>query len=167
MQFNKKTFKICLIILCLLPIQAVGLPQSGGGTFFMESKILSGFEKYEIFEDGRIWSKMKRVYLKYSVTIDGYYQFFFTHGNTKTGGIRKSIKIHRLVAMAFCPNPNEYKEVNHIDGNKLNNHYTNLEWCTRSHNIKQIYALGFRDISGKKNPNYRHGKYISENSKPR
>ena len=42
--------------------------------------------------------------------------------------------IHRLVALFFVDNPEDKKEINHIDGNKLNNHYTNLEWCTSSEN---------------------------------
>ena len=45
-------------------------------------------------------------------------------------GEAKGFKVHRLVAKAFIPNPNNYKMVNHIDGNKANNSYKNLEWCT-------------------------------------
>lgn len=50
----------------------------------------------------------------------------------------KHILLHRVVASAFIPNPNNYPQINHIDGNKLNNHYKNLEWCDRSHN--QVHA---------------------------
>lgn len=49
---------------------------------------------------------------------------------------RKIEKVHRLVAKHFIPNPKEYPEVNHKDGNKLNNHYSNLEWCNRKQNMK-------------------------------
>lgn len=52
---------------------------------------------------------------------------------------RKSKTIHRLVAEAFIPNPNHLKVVNHIDGNKLNNVYTNLEWCTHSDNLQHAW----------------------------
>lgn len=49
--------------------------------------------------------------------------------------IHKQFKIHRLVAEAFIPNPNNYKEINHKDENKANNNVENLEWCTRSYNV--------------------------------
>ena len=52
---------------------------------------------------------------------------------------KKPIKyIHRLVAEAFIPNPNNYKEVNHIDSNSLNNKVDNLEWCDRKYNIEYM-----------------------------
>lgn len=48
---------------------------------------------------------------------------------------RKPFRIHRLVAEAFIPNPNNYLEVNHKDENKLNNKADNLEWCNHKYNI--------------------------------
>ena len=47
----------------------------------------------------------------------------------------KSIKIHRLVAMEFIPNPNGYPQINHKDENKLNNKKNNLEWCDAKYNV--------------------------------
>ncbi|WP_295902914.1 NUMOD4 domain-containing protein [uncultured Alistipes sp.] len=61
-------------------------------------------------------------------------------------GIKRSFKVHRLVAFAFCPNPQ--KEVNHKDGNRQNNNVSNLEWCSRSENNRHSYA-----ILGRKSPN--------------
>ena len=49
-------------------------------------------------------------------------------------GVTKYLSVHRLVAQAFIPNPNNLPEVNHIDRNTKNNSVSNLEWCTREYN---------------------------------
>lgn len=54
-------------------------------------------------------------------------------------GLKKSLRIHRLVAIHFIPNPQNKSQVNHIDGNKLNNNDWNLEWNTNSEN--QLHAI--------------------------
>lgn len=56
--------------------------------------------------------------------------------------------VHRLVAITFLPNPNNYKEVNHKDGNKYNNSVENLEWCDHSYNGKHAYRTGLRTVKG-------------------
>lgn len=55
---------------------------------------------------------------------------------------RRNIPVHRLVAQEFCLNRLNRKEVNHKDGNKLNNNAKNLEWVSRSENQRHAYSLG-------------------------
>ena len=68
-------------------------------------------------------------FLKLREDIDGY----IVVGLSKNGK-QKNYKVHRLVAIAFISNPNNYVEINHIDENKHNNNVDNLEWCTRKYN---------------------------------
>lgn len=56
----------------------------------------------------------------------------------------KSFRVHRLVASAFIKNPNLHNVVNHIDGNKSNNFYLNLEWTTSSENNAHAYKIGLK-----------------------
>lgn len=72
------------------------------------------------------------------VTDDGYARVTLSdHGKSKT------IRVHQLVAMTWIgPRPSLAHEVNHRDGVKLNNHFTNLEWVTRSENMRHAYATG-------------------------
>ena len=60
----------------------------------------------------------------------GYYYFMFNHN-----GISKHLQVHRLVAKAFIPNPNNKPQVNHVNANKLDNRVENLEWCTNEYNV--------------------------------
>jgi len=55
--------------------------------------------------------------------------------------------LHRVLAIHFIPNPENKKEVNHIDGNKHNNELSNLEWCTPSENINHGVYLGIMNTA--------------------
>lgn len=60
---------------------------------------------------------------------------------TTINGETKIVRVHREVAMCFLENKENKETVNHIDGNKLNNHYSNLEWATRSEQMYHAYEL--------------------------
>lgn len=110
----------------------------------MEKFIECQFDSnYLIGDNGTVRSLLARTIARYKdgvisggVKPDGYKIYFI-------GG--KWYYAHRLVAQHFCDNPCNHNEVNHIDGVKLNNNYTNLEWCTHLHNIRHLYdTLGYR-----------------------
>ena len=110
------------------------------------------YENYFITEDGRLFNTKKQMkpyrgerYEKVVMKING----------------KPTMKyIHRLVAESFIPNPHNKPTVNHKDGDKFNNHISNLEWCTHSENNKHSWDNGLvkaYDRRGTNNPNYRHG----------
>lgn len=61
------------------------------------------------------------------------------NGYLVVGLLNKQYRVHRLVVQAFIPNPNNLPQVNHKDGNKLNNNVNNLEWCTAKENIRHSW----------------------------
>jgi len=69
-------------------------------------------------------------------------QFGYEEIHMSKDGKNKHCRIHRLVAEAFIPNPDNLPEVNHIDGVKLNNCVENLEWTSRSANMLHAYSIG-------------------------
>lgn len=70
--------------------------------------------------------------------------------------------IHRLVATAFLENPNKHPQVNHIDGNKMNNHVDNLEWVSRSGNIKHAYDTGLMNSDHLKGSKHHNAKLTED-----
>lgn len=96
------------------------------------------FNNYKIYSDGRIFG-LREKFLKPDIA-NGYEQVWIN---------KKRYKVHRLVAYCFCNPPENYEQltVNHIDGNKRNNHYSNLEWCTQCENNKHARDIGLNNVS--------------------
>lgn len=69
------------------------------------------------------------------------------------GVIRSKIGLHRLIAINFIQNPNNFKIINHKDNNPLNNDLNNLEWCTQSHNMHHKFNTGYIHHRRKLNEN--------------
>jgi hypothetical protein len=100
-------------------------------------KTIQGYENYSVAEDGRVFNNKTGRELKYTYINTGYRRVGICRNN-------KQIKhlVHRLVAEAYVPNPDNKPCVNHLDKNKLNNHASNLEWCTSQENHRHSWANG-------------------------
>lgn len=108
--------------------------------FIEERKIIEGYnDKYCITNTGKVFNLVTGNEMK-TRKIQGYLSVGLE--KPKINGKRHQVinKVHRLVATYFVPNPNNNPVVNHKDGNKLNNNFTNLEWVTISENTKHSYA---------------------------
>lgn len=91
---------------------------------------------YMISNLGNVYSKRNKIILKPYKTRKGYLRIMLSN--------KKRYLIHRLVAQAFIPNPENAPQVNHIDGNKQNNSVYNLEWCTQSENMQHCLKTGLK-----------------------
>ena len=110
----------------------------------ISQNIIDGiFDYYQISNFGKIFHKYIGKFLNLHIGNSGYYYCYL-----QTDRGPKYCLIHRLVLRAFQDHPNHYLlDVNHKDGNKLNNDINNLEWMTRSENIKHSYNTGLSKIN--------------------
>ena len=100
---------------------------------------VKGYPLYEVSNEGDIRNKNTGRILKQQIGIHGY----------STLTLRKdkrpfTARVHRIVADSFYDGVHDEFDVNHIDGNKLNNHISNLEFCTRKENIRHAFDTGLK-----------------------
>lgn len=113
-------------------------------------KEIENYPNYQISNFGRVkslkyYSNIHKKYYDRELILkekDNKHGYKFVSLGCGKRGKKKNIAIHKLVAEAFIPNSYNYKEINHIDGNKHNNRADNLEWCSRSQNMLHAYKLG-------------------------
>lgn len=104
--------------------------------------------KYLISENGDLYNMISGKFIGYYLDKDGYKRVCIDG--------KRHIGISRLVAYQFCPNADIRLVVDHIDGNKQNNHYTNLEWVTVRENTLRAERMGLRKVRGSDNGNSKY-----------
>ena len=123
----------------------------------MKLKLLELFGdlKIKVSDDGKIYT-LDHSYLRKNGRLDnrkgkqlrpsidkyGYERVVLTKD-----GIRKTYSVHKLVALAFIPNPENKTTINHIDGNKRNNNVSNLEWATEKENQNHKWKNGLANYN--------------------
>lgn len=101
----------------------------------MKSSPVAYHPMYQIHEDGTVHSGKTDILLKPRMNDNGYYIVTLD---------QEQQVVHRLVALHFIPNPWGHPQVNHIDGDKSNNHVSNLEWVSAEQNSQHALATGLR-----------------------
>jgi len=121
-------------------------------------KEIIDYEEYQVSDQGRVRNSREMI-LKQSIKKSPRSKTSYQRVNLCKDGIVKNFFVHRLVCIAFLPNPENKRTVNHLDENGLNNCLTNLEWATDSeqqiHSPSPIGASGHRNIHINKFGNYK------------
>jgi len=100
-------------------------------------KQIKGYENYLVSDRGRVFNLKFKRFRKPAKNSCGYFQV-----DLWKNGVGKTLKVHRLVALAFIPNPENKLTVNHIDSDRTNNFVSNLEWNTYSENSQHGFDNG-------------------------
>ena len=145
-----------------------------------EFKVINGFSRYAVSSDGEIkrlqtlsyqfqpsCGKEVEVTLPEKILKPNFSQRYKTVVLLSDGGKRKTMLVHRAVALVWVENTENKPYVNHIDGNRENNYHSNLEWCTQQENVIHSWSNGLSNVSEAQRENGRrmikiNGKGIRE-----
>ena len=105
---------------------------------------IKDYENYSISDGGEVRNDNTNAILKPWVATGGYLNIALCKD-----GKKRTKRVHRIVAEAYCTREDGYDEVNHIDGNKQNNNASNLEWTTKSKNMLHAYQNGLQKRTAK------------------
>lgn len=101
-------------------------------------KRIKKYPNFFISSKGRLWNTSSHNIWCENLDKDGYYRKTFGSGKDQ-----ENIRIHKLVATHFIPNPLNLETIDHIDGNKTNNDITNLQWMSRGDNVRKSFLGDF------------------------
>ena len=121
---------------------------------------IKGFDNYSVSTSGEIRNDNTGKIKAPKKSTNGYYAV-----DLYNSGIRTTCRVHRIVGETYVDNPDMKPQLNHKDGDKFNNDYTNLEWVTAKENMRHAFKNGLckpnRSMLGKRKPNAgRHGKPV-------
>jgi len=109
-------------------------------------KKIKNYENYTITEKGVIINQKTNYNKSLYIGSTGYYMVTLSKNNKQNPK-----RVHRLIAEAYIPNPNNKPYVNHKNGIKTDNAISNLEWCTHDENMKHAFKTGLANNTGIKN----------------
>ena len=119
---------------------------------------IPGYEgMYAVTRDGKVWSHTKKtnvgskggyrtdggMFLKLSPSVSASGKTYYRVAFRNKEGVRRSLLVHRLVAAAYIPNPDNLPFINHLNGVTTDNRVENLEWCTAKRNTQHAYDNGW------------------------
>jgi len=116
---------------------------------------LDEYPGYKISADGRVFSVQRKIIMKLQKNA-GYHRVGLT-----VDGVEHKVEVHRLVALAYLPNPDNLPKVNHKDNDGYNNDMTNLEWITQKGNAQHAIDNGFNPSKRAVNQYTKSGKFVA------